>query len=175
MRRGIVALVFRCRIVGGQPGATTEAQELAWLTPARCGRGWTRPTPPGSWTPCGLGPPPSARTTASPCCRPRSLGRAASGSRGGSLGLPPRPGWRDRPGSGGMPDSQPQAPPAKPAPEPSTLGSLIQPGPASLAPGLAPGGLVACHGVHRSRFQGQGSPPGQATRGHQHASGTCQP
>jgi 8-oxo-dGTP diphosphatase len=33
MRRGIVALVFRCRIVGGQPGATTEAQELAWLTP----------------------------------------------------------------------------------------------------------------------------------------------
>ena len=33
MRRGIVALVFRCRIVGGEPGATTEAEELAWLTP----------------------------------------------------------------------------------------------------------------------------------------------
>jgi 8-oxo-dGTP diphosphatase len=33
MRRGIIALVFRCRIVGGKPGATTEAQELAWLTP----------------------------------------------------------------------------------------------------------------------------------------------
>lgn len=34
MRRGIIALVFRCRIVGGEPGATTEAREVAWLTPA---------------------------------------------------------------------------------------------------------------------------------------------
>ena len=32
MRHGIIALVFRCRIVGGAPGATTEVQELAWLT-----------------------------------------------------------------------------------------------------------------------------------------------
>jgi hypothetical protein len=29
------------------------------------------------------------------------------------------------------------------------LGRLIQPGPASLALSLAPGGLSACHGVHR--------------------------
>ena len=34
MRRGIIALVFRCRIVGGQPRATSEADEVAWLTPA---------------------------------------------------------------------------------------------------------------------------------------------
>ena len=35
MRRGIIALVFRCRIVGGEPGATSEVQEVAWLTPAQ--------------------------------------------------------------------------------------------------------------------------------------------
>ena len=34
MRRGIIALVFRCRVVGGELGATTEVQEVAWLTPA---------------------------------------------------------------------------------------------------------------------------------------------
>jgi 8-oxo-dGTP diphosphatase len=33
MRRGIIALVFRCRIVGGEPCATYEVQEIAWLTP----------------------------------------------------------------------------------------------------------------------------------------------
>jgi hypothetical protein len=33
MRRGIIALVFRCRIVGGEPHATKEVQEVAWLTP----------------------------------------------------------------------------------------------------------------------------------------------
>jgi 8-oxo-dGTP diphosphatase len=33
MRHGIIALVFRCRIIGGEPGATTEAQQVAWLTP----------------------------------------------------------------------------------------------------------------------------------------------
>ncbi len=33
MRRGIIALVFRCRIIGGEPGATKEADEVAWLTP----------------------------------------------------------------------------------------------------------------------------------------------
>jgi 8-oxo-dGTP diphosphatase len=33
MRHGIIALVFRCRIVGGEPGATTEVQQVAWLTP----------------------------------------------------------------------------------------------------------------------------------------------
>jgi hypothetical protein len=41
-------------------------------------------------------------------------------------------------------------PPTNPAPEPSMLGSLILVGPTSLAPPtLAPGGLSACHGVHR--------------------------
>ena len=35
MRRGIIALVFRCRIVGGEPDATTEVKEVAWLTPAQ--------------------------------------------------------------------------------------------------------------------------------------------
>jgi 8-oxo-dGTP diphosphatase len=33
MRRGIVALVFRCRIIGGKPRASNEAHEVAWLTP----------------------------------------------------------------------------------------------------------------------------------------------
>lgn len=30
---GIVALVFRCRLVSGLAAATIEAQEVAWLTP----------------------------------------------------------------------------------------------------------------------------------------------
>jgi hypothetical protein len=34
---GIIALVFRCRIVGGEPGATSEADEVTWLTRIRCG------------------------------------------------------------------------------------------------------------------------------------------
>ena len=33
MRRGIIALVFRCRIVAGEPRATNEVVEVAWLTP----------------------------------------------------------------------------------------------------------------------------------------------
>jgi 8-oxo-dGTP diphosphatase len=33
MRRGIIALVFQCRIVGGEPLTTSEAEEIAWLTP----------------------------------------------------------------------------------------------------------------------------------------------
>lgn len=32
--RGIVALVFRCRLAGGHATATAEAAELRWLTPA---------------------------------------------------------------------------------------------------------------------------------------------
>jgi 8-oxo-dGTP diphosphatase len=35
MRRGIVALVFRCHIVSGQPTPTAEASEVSWLTPAQ--------------------------------------------------------------------------------------------------------------------------------------------
>jgi 8-oxo-dGTP diphosphatase len=33
MRRGIVALVFRCRIIGGEPHCTTEAEQVSWLSP----------------------------------------------------------------------------------------------------------------------------------------------
>ena len=33
MRRGIVALVFRCRIVGGEPRPTREAEQVSWLSP----------------------------------------------------------------------------------------------------------------------------------------------
>ena len=36
MERGIVALVFRCRAVGGAPAATAEAVELRWLTGDEC-------------------------------------------------------------------------------------------------------------------------------------------
>jgi 8-oxo-dGTP diphosphatase len=31
MRRGIVALVFRCRVVDGQVGVSTETVKVAWL------------------------------------------------------------------------------------------------------------------------------------------------
>jgi 8-oxo-dGTP diphosphatase len=31
MRRGIVALVFRCRIIGGEPRSTREAEQVSWL------------------------------------------------------------------------------------------------------------------------------------------------
>lgn len=31
--RGIVAFVFRCHVIGGQLGTSTEASEVAWLTP----------------------------------------------------------------------------------------------------------------------------------------------
>jgi 8-oxo-dGTP diphosphatase len=33
MRRGIVALVFRCRIIGGEPHPTQEAEQVSWLSP----------------------------------------------------------------------------------------------------------------------------------------------
>ena len=33
MRRGIIALVFRCCVVGGEPHTTNEAAEVAWLSP----------------------------------------------------------------------------------------------------------------------------------------------
>jgi 8-oxo-dGTP diphosphatase len=33
MRRGIVALVFRCQVVSGMPRPTREAQQVAWLAP----------------------------------------------------------------------------------------------------------------------------------------------
>ena len=32
MRRGIIALVFRCRIVTGEPQPTAEAEQIAWLS-----------------------------------------------------------------------------------------------------------------------------------------------
>jgi hypothetical protein len=77
-----------------------------------------------------------------------------SGPRSGSLVLPPRPGWRDLAGQFlAYPTPAASAPPTNPAPEPSMLGSVDR-RPISLAPLLAPGGLPACHGVHR--------PPGPA-------------
>jgi 8-oxo-dGTP diphosphatase len=33
MRRGIVALVFRCRVIGGEPRPTREAEQVSWLSP----------------------------------------------------------------------------------------------------------------------------------------------
>ena len=33
MTRGVVALVFRCRPIGGTPTETDEAQQVCWLTP----------------------------------------------------------------------------------------------------------------------------------------------
>jgi single-stranded DNA-binding protein len=62
-----------------------------------------------------------------------------------------------------MPDPQPQALHQSTRLR-SRAHSAPGPWPTSLAPPLAPGGLSACHGVHRPRVQGQGSPPGQATR-----------
>src|SRR5918993_5880015 len=77
------------------------------------------------------------------------LGRAASGSRGGSLVLPPRPGWRDLAGRcwhARTPAAS--APPTNSTLVPATTGGPV-PWPTSLASSLAPGGLSACHGVHR--------------------------
>ena len=33
LRRGIIALVFQCRIVAGEPQPTAEAEQIAWLSP----------------------------------------------------------------------------------------------------------------------------------------------
>ena len=33
MRRGIIALVFRCEVIGGAPRTSDEAGEIAWLAP----------------------------------------------------------------------------------------------------------------------------------------------
>src|SRR5215203_2394001 len=78
-----------------------------------------------------------------------SLGRTASSPRGGSLVLPPRPGWRDLAGRcwHARPPAA-SAPPTNPAPEP-TDGRRVDAWPTSLALALAPVGLLACHGVHR--------------------------
>jgi ADP-ribose pyrophosphatase YjhB (NUDIX family) len=35
MRRGVIALVFRCRLLAGTPRANDEALEVAWLSPAQ--------------------------------------------------------------------------------------------------------------------------------------------
>lgn len=37
MARGIVALVFRCRLVDGKPRATDEVSEIRWLEPGEVG------------------------------------------------------------------------------------------------------------------------------------------
>ena len=33
MERGIIALVFRCSVISGEPEETAEARSVAWLTP----------------------------------------------------------------------------------------------------------------------------------------------
>jgi hypothetical protein len=65
-----------------------------------------------------------------------------------------RTGWHARPPAA-------SAPPTNPAPEP-TEGRQLDPWPTSLAQSLAPGGLVACHGVHRPAVPraGQTARPG---------------
>src|SRR4029453_14938672 len=60
-------------------------------------------------------------------------------------------------------------PPTNPAPEPATAGNLIQNGPTSLAPPLAPGGLLACHGVHRPPVPRAGQTARPGNRKGQHA------
>jgi hypothetical protein len=103
------------------------------------------------------------------------LSRAASSSRGGSLVLPPRPGWRDL--AGRCWHARPPAaspPPTNPAPEPASVGEL-GPWPTSLASPLAPGGLLACHGVHRppGPRAGQTARPGNR-KGQDHDRGSRQ-
>jgi single-strand DNA-binding protein len=68
------------------------------------------------------------------------------------------------------PPPRPQAPPTNPAPEPATAGSPIQTRPTSLAPLLAPGGLQACHGVHRP----PGPRAGQTARPRNRRGAACQ-
>jgi hypothetical protein len=75
-------------------------------------------------------------------------------------GIWPDGAWHARPPAA-------STPPTNPAPEPSH-GRRSDPERADFVGSVAcPGGLAACHGVHRPRFQGQGRPPGQAfRRGH---------
>src|SRR5215207_1994617 len=156
------------------PPRSPPCSKQSGSPPRRSTTTWSCASCSGSSSSVSAGPPPLAcahSPNESECCSTdvACLERAASGPRDGSLVLPPRPGWRDLAGRCGH--AQPpaaSAPPTKPALEPSPLGNLIQNGPTSLALLLAPGGLSACHGVHRPRFQGQGRPPGQATGKGQH-------
>jgi single-strand DNA-binding protein len=64
-----------------------------------------------------------------------------------------------------MPDPQPQAPPrTNPAPEPSTLGNLIQPGRLRSLSGLPLAAYRHAKASTVPRFPGQGNPPGQASQ-----------
>ena len=59
-------------------------------------RGWTVAVPPRGTAPaCSTRPTPRVMSSRPRTANELSLGRAASSSRGGSLVLPPRPGWRD--------------------------------------------------------------------------------
>lgn len=37
MKRGVVSMIFRCSVIGGDPRPTAEAVEVAWLTEAEVG------------------------------------------------------------------------------------------------------------------------------------------
>src|SRR5512132_4415199 len=90
--------------------------------------------------------------------------RPASGPRGGSLVLPPRPGWRDL--AGRCWHARPPAastPPTNPAPEPACAGSLTRWGRLRWLHRLPPVALWHATVSTVPRFQGQGRPPGQAT------------
>jgi catechol 2,3-dioxygenase-like lactoylglutathione lyase family enzyme len=63
------------------------------------------------------------------------------------------------------PTTHPQAPPrTNSAPEPTTAGSLIQPGRLRWLRGLPPAALQHAKASTVPRFQGQGRPPGQAVQ-----------
>ena len=107
--------------------------------------------------------------------QPSGLSRAAGSSRGGSLVLPPRPGWRDLAGR-----CWHARPPAASAHQPTrhlsrARSALLIPWPTSLAPPLAPGALSACHGVHRPPVPraGQTARPGNR-KGQDHDRGSRQ-
>jgi hypothetical protein len=93
-----------------------------------------------------------------------SLGRATSSSRGVSLVLPPRPGWRDLTGRcWHARPSAASAPPTNSAPELSPLGSLIQSGRLRWLRCLPLVALEQAMVFTVPRFQGQGRPSGQPT------------
>jgi hypothetical protein len=73
------------------------------------------------------------------------------------------PGGGIWPDGAGRPDPAASTPPTKPAPEPATAGEV--PAWGRLRCSVAcPCGLLACHGVHRLRIQGQGRPPARQPR-----------
>jgi 8-oxo-dGTP diphosphatase len=69
MNRGVVALVFRCQVTGGQLAANDEVTAFRWADEDTIRQLTARPTPSASWTASVTTPHrPSAAATSRTCC-----------------------------------------------------------------------------------------------------------